>query len=49
MTSTEQRFEGMEKDLIQLVLIEIMEISLLEMVANDDAAIVKQIKYYNQN
>ena len=31
MTSSEQRFEELEKDLIQLALIEMMEMQLIEM------------------
>ena len=45
MTSYEQRFEEFEKDLIQLVIIEMMEISLMELGAKDDAAIVKYGNY----
>ena len=40
MTSFEQRFEEIEKDLILFLLIEMMEVLLMEMTAKYDAAIV---------
>ena len=47
MTSSEQRFEEMEKDLIQLAFIEMMEIQLVEMNAKDDVAIEIQAYLYS--
>ena len=45
MTSYEQRFEELEKYLIQLVIIEMMEISLMELAVKDDTTIVKYGNY----
>ena len=40
MTSFDLKFEEMDKDLIQLALIEMMEIQLVEMDTENDKAIV---------
>ena len=40
MTSSGQKIEEMERDLIQFLLTEMMEILQMEMAAKDDAAIV---------
>ena len=45
MTSSGQRFEEIERDLIQFLLTEMMEILQKEMTAKDDAAIVKKKIY----